>query len=214
MRKVQLTHFFALALNACFLLISFVWSGCSGSPDQVNAEQLARYVSNPENGLVQTQQASGLQVSVCYRPSDLLVAQEIGYTDKPADAAAMKVLRQKYDNLYFTLTLSRDGREALNPADGAGEFSDLLQVLSFRMGDYVELMADNETVPVADYFFERTYGMGAGNTLLFVFSKQKLPAKYNRLTFRLKEFGMGAGNLEFAFRSEDIKDAPVLIGLK
>jgi hypothetical protein len=180
--------------------------------EPVDVPGLQAYVQNPENGLIQTQEVKGLRVSVSYRPADLLIAQELGTQASQDTMSAEKLgaLRKKYDNLYFILTLSQEGREVLSPAKGFGDFSEMLQVLSFRMGEYVLLKTERDTLMLGDYLFERTYGMGSGNSMLFAFTKEALRPEAEWMEFQVNEFGMGTGNLRFRFRLKDIKNAPLV----
>ncbi len=196
-------------VRAVLGLWAMLWLlGCSRK-ESVSVSELQAYVTQPEHGLTHTQEVAGLQITATYRPSDLLMAQELG--EQTATPEKLTQLWKKYDNLYLTLTLSKDGREVLTPANGFSEFSEQLQVLSFRMGEYVTLLTDtHDTIPVSTYLFQRTYGMGAGNTLLFAFSKAQLKTQPAYIEFKLHEFGMGTGNLSFRFKKEDIEDLPTV----
>jgi hypothetical protein len=75
------------------------------------------------------------------------------------------------------------------------------------MNDFVTLTTAQDTIPVGDFMLNRTYGMSNSTDLLFVFSRDKAKDK-DWVQFNLNEFGLGAGNQRFRFRTNDIADAP------
>jgi hypothetical protein len=90
------------------------------------------------------------------------------------------------------------------------QYGDLVQTLSFRMGDYVTLTTDaNDTIPVSDFVLNRTYGFSNSTDLLFVFDRKKAEEK-EWVQFNLNECGLGIGNQHFRFKMDDIKSIPVV----
>jgi hypothetical protein len=182
--------------------------GCAVSPAD-SAAALSDYVSSPENGLVQETQSQGYRIAVTYRPTDLLVAQAMDGTH--FDAKVVDSLRRYYGAFhYFALSISKDNKEALHPPSAAGSYSELLQTLSFRMDNYVNLTAPvADTIPVLDFALNRTYGLHQSTDLLFVFSKAETSEK-QWMQFNLREFGLGVGDQRFRFRMKDLEDVPGL----
>lgn len=195
---------FHLSLITYFLVIAV---SCN-SPAYLSEQELLEYIRDQDNGLVKTKQAPPFNLTVQYRPNDLLVLQELG---KDRDVMQIAKARVKYrDYAYFILSMDIEGKNALygSSADMA-MFSENLQNLSFRMADKVSLITSaQDTIEVADYIFDRTYGMGS-TTLMFVFSKDKLKdAEW--FTFNLKEFGMGTGDQRFRFKNNALFTTPRL----
>jgi hypothetical protein len=189
-----------------YLLISFAVAGCS-PPEYLTAEELTKYISDPENGLVQRAEANGYSMDVTYNPTDLLVKQEAGDN---VDDLKITALRDKYSKYYyFILTLSKNNSEALQPSNqGLAQYSELVQTLSFRMGSYVNLTTSaKDTIPTADFILDRTYGLSNTTSMLFVFSREKTKGK-EWLQFNLNEFGLVIGNQRFRFSVKDLEDAP------
>ncbi len=165
---------------------------------------------SPENDLTKEAGIDGYQVQLTYRPTDLLVHQELD--GGPYDTAEVSGLREKYGRYYyFILSLSRDSKEALHQLDGGmGQYSALVQTLSFRMREYVTLTTSaRDTIPVADFMLNRTFGLSQSTDLLFVFAREK--ARNDEwVQFNLDEFGLGVGNQRFRFRREDLDNVPPL----
>jgi len=182
--------------------------GCA-QQGPLSQDELQAYINDPDHGLVKTERVKDLEVKVTYRPTDLLVNQEIG--DQAATPTRVAELRKRYGQThYFLLSLSRKNQEALNPREGFSQYSDLVQVLSFRMGEFTSLVTSQaDTIAVGDYAFQRTYGMGSSNALLFAFPKAE-KARPEWVQFDLNEFGLGTGSLRFRFRQQDLEAVPAL----
>jgi hypothetical protein len=174
----------------------------------LSPEELSAYVTDEENGYTQKSVTGETVISVTYRPTDLLVHQEVG--DEPADAKTIEALREKYSPYYyFILSLSHNNKEALHQA-GADQYSDLVSTLSFRMSEFVTMTtAASDTIPVGDFMLNRTFGMSTSTDLLFVFNKEKSKDQ-DWVQFNLNEFGLGVGNQRFRFRTKDLEEAPTI----
>ncbi|WP_185152543.1 hypothetical protein [Fulvivirga aurantia] len=171
--------------------------------------ELQTYLTDEDNNLSKTKEYRGYKATVTYRPTDLLILQEntsLEITDKQ-----YQQLKEKYNKYYyFILSLSKDNKEALYSSQDYGQFSDLVQTLSFRMGQYTNLTtSEQDTVEVADYVFSRTYGMGNASTLMFVFDKEDITDDA-WVQFNLQEFGLGLGRQIFRFKVDNLNDIPKL----
>src|SRR5688572_27862868 len=92
------------------VIISFMLCQCK--PSEVSFDQLQTFLSDEDNGLVQSANVNGIKISVTYKPTDLLIYQE---TDQVAiDAATLETLGKKYSPYYyFVLSLSHNDSEVL-----------------------------------------------------------------------------------------------------
>lgn len=170
------------------------------------ATALNAYVASPENGLLQESTINGYHIKVTYRPTDLIVDQEMG--DAPYDSALVRALRKKYSAYYyFILSLSRDNKEALHSPNVNGQYGSLVQTLSFQMANYVNLTTPSDTVAVSDFVLNRSYGLNSFTDLLFVFSRAKAMDD-QWVQFNLHEFGLGVGNQRFQFKTGVLDKAP------
>jgi hypothetical protein len=192
-----------------YILIVALMSGCF--PDKVATEQeLIEFVRDPDHGLNKSEEINGTRVTVIYKPTDLLVAQEI--RNKPVDANKLAAVKEKYSAYnYFTVSFSQNNKEALHTQNGMDAYSDLVQTLAFKMSDYVTLTTNSsDTIPVADFILNRTFGMSKSTDLLFVFSKEKSAGK-EWVQFNLNEFGLNTGNQRFRFLKKDLDRVPSLL---
>jgi hypothetical protein len=190
-----------------FLLLVLLL-GCK--PKTFSSEkELVAYIQDEENGLKKTNEVGEYKVSVTYRPTDLLVKQEVG--EKPTQEAIEKA-NQKYQNYYyFILSLSKSGKEALDQSQGFGQYSEMVQKLSFRVPEFVNMTTSaSDTIPVADFILNRTYGLGSSTDILVVFNKEKAKGQ-TWVQVNLNEFGMNLGNSRIRFKTDDLEGCPKLL---
>jgi hypothetical protein len=190
--------------NVYVALLCLVVTACGYR--ELSQEELVRYIQDESYGLRKSAVVNGTAIDITYRPTDLWVHQETG--GESVSVAAIDSLRKKYDQYYyFILSLSRSDKEALNPGEGLGQYSDLVQTMSFRMAEYVTLTTPTDSIPVGDFMLNRTYGLSSSTDILFVFSREKA-ADADWVQFNLNEFGLGTGNQRFRFKTKDLERAP------
>jgi hypothetical protein len=196
--------------SVCFLAAVLLLCACSSYRKQMSRVELISYINDKDNGLVKEQESNGVQVKLSFEPSSLLAAQQLS-----AMPAASKVVidstQKKYTaNYYFLLKFSKGGKEAIRQLGSFSRYSDMVQVLSFQMHRFINLTTpQKDTIALADYLFDQTYGMSDGNTILLCFDRTKLIGK-DQLHINVAECGLGTGNLTFSFNQKDISKVPVL----
>jgi hypothetical protein len=187
------------------LVVSVI--GCK--PKTFSSEnELVAYIQDEENGLKKTNEIGDYKVTVTYRPTDLFVNQEVG--EKPTKEAIEKANKKYQNYYYFILSLSRSGKEALDQSQGFGQYSEMVQKLSFRVPEFVNMTTSaSDTIPVADFILNRTYGLGSSTDILVVFNKEKAKEQ-TWVQFNLNEFGMNLGNNRTRFKVNDLDNCPHL----
>ncbi|NOS93653.1 MAG: hypothetical protein HOP30_17180 [Cyclobacteriaceae bacterium] len=186
------------------LLVTF--GSCA--KQKVSEEELKKYIRDVDNGLRQSIKAGEFAVEATYQPTDLFVLRELG--SSKADTASLNKWHKKYGgHYYFILSISKNGKEAITPTQMPyDEFSDLLQTVSFRLGEYINMTtAKQDTIPLADFIYNRTFGMATGSDILMVFDKKKA-AQTDWVQINLKELGLGLGTQNFRFDRERLDEAP------
>jgi hypothetical protein len=194
------------ALLIAIAMGMFLWITQSCAPKHLSEDQLKQYILEPDNELVKEAVVEDYKIRVAYRPTDLLIAQELGTSQ---DIARINALRTKYSNqYYFILSLSKNDREAIQAGImPQAQFSELLQTISFRMGAYVTMTtAARDTIPLTDYAYNRTFGMGSSNDILLVFKKEKMTGDW--LQINLAEFGLGVGRQSLRFMRKKLDNVP------
>lgn len=172
-----------------------------------NEQQLNAYVQDEANGLLKISEKKDIRLGLYNKPTDLLVAQEFRQ-EIPTDSL-IESLRKKYDDyLYFILNISRSNEDALYTANSYAGFSELLQNMSFRMMNYVEMVtSEKDTIPLADSHYSRLYGMAGSTSVMLVFNKEKLN-RSEWVQVKIDDFGLNTGRTFYRFNSRDLLSAP------
>lgn len=194
-------------LRIYWIIATVAMTGCT-VPEYLDEEGLQQLVLDPSYGLTETKKQHDYQTVVSNRPTGLLLAQQLDHTSK----TELEKLRHQYDQYYyFTLSLSKGNKEILyQGTEGLGAFSGQLNVLAYGMGQFLNMTTSGgDTIPMADYTFSRTFGMGTGTQLMAVFDKSKA-SKCDWVQLNLNELGFGLGNQRFRFRVEDLENVPKL----
>ena len=181
----------------------------SCKPEYVDKQELDEYIRNTSNGLSQEKNAGNLGIKVTYKPTDLLIAQHLGDNVEESEIERLRMHYGQY--VYFMLDIENNGQDVLyTPTTGGLGFSDKLQTFAFRMNDYVNMTTSaSDTIPVADYAYNRTFGMSKNTSMMFVFNKEQIENK-EWISFNLNESGIGSGDQRFRFKTSNINNVPKL----
>jgi hypothetical protein len=180
------------------------------SPGALEAPALRAYVQDPTHGLVQRTTVGGAEVVCTYRPTGLLVAQELA--NQPTSEATLDSVRQAFaTKRYFSLSLSQGGTEIENQyVTEPATFANTLAYLNTGIAEDVFLVtAAQDSVPALASTYPRQYGSTGRSTVLLIFDASRLPLNQDfHLTFRADRFGLGT--LRFPFTAADLADVPQL----
>lgn len=202
-------HLFQLGIIICLIMVCAT-VGCSGSKNFSDKTELVKYLNDEGNGYRKEVVSNGVTVSIVYQPESLFIEQELSDLTNAAGSLIDSVEKKYAQSYYFHVTFSRDGKEAIRNAGGYKNYSMLLQTLAFQMHDHIQLTSSSkDTVELGDYFFDQTYGMSNGNTILVRFDKTKI-SKAETLDIHIAECGFGTGDLRFQFEKQKLDNAPVL----
>ena len=173
-------------------------------------EELMAHVTDPENGYVQERSINGIDFKITYRPTDMLVQQEMNEDDGQAIQDSLRAKYNKY--LYFNLSLARNSQEVLNGMAGnRNEFGAMVNQLAFGMGDKVHLFSKaKDTIELADYVYPRLYGMGGGTSMLFVYPRDEKLMNSDFFHVTIEDIGLNTGEVGFKIPTEPIKNEPFL----
>ncbi len=185
----------------------FICVGCRPMSFQDETDLLT-YLKNEENGYLQSKQINGVQYQLMYKPTDLLVSQELN--GKKANQATIDSLRSKYDRYrYYNLSMSKNNKELLtNVARDRQQFGSMVNTLSFGMEQYIHLFTEKrDTIALLDYVYPRMYGMSKSTSMLLVYPKEEL-ANSEQINFSIADLGFGTGEVSFNQSTELIIDQP------
>lgn len=181
--------------------------GCSNEKF-ISLNELSKYPLDESNGLYKKIERNGVIIEVIYKPTDLILAQEIddaGYSKNQIDS-----IKKKLDHFhYFTIRLSRNGKEMTNTfVSDPEKLQQAADYLSFRIGSDLKLIHGNDTIPTTDFMHMRTFSASSTSDVLAAY-KYSINLKGNvSILFDDNFFNTGVNR--FDFRASDIGSIPSL----
>lgn len=179
------------------------------------------YIKDEANGYTQHKTINGVDYSLTYRPTDLLVAQELGDRISLADQRSLSVveerrrdeLRNRYKKyMYFNLSMSANNQELLSVAPkNRNEFGAMVNQLAFGMNEKVHVYTPSkDTLEMADFIYPRMYGMSRATTIMFVYPRDEKAIKSEYLNFTIGDLGLYTGEVKFKVETDKIANEPAL----
>ncbi len=190
-------------------MVSMLLLSACGSKSFDSKEELLAYIKDGDNGYHFQKSINGIDYSLTYKPTDLMVSQFIGNDHQTNE---VDKLRKTYaDYLYFNLSMSANGKELLiQKVRNRAEFGAKVNQLAFGMSEKMILVSqDKDTLPLQDYVYPRTYGMGASTEMLLVF-ENKSNTLQDYLLLSISDLGFDTGEVSFKIDTEKIKNQPTL----
>lgn len=190
------------------LLFTILISSCGNSFD--SQEEMIAFITDEDNGYQYKKTVNGVDYTLQYRPTDLLVKQELSekYTDKQVED-----LRAQYGKyLYFNLSMSKNNQELLNGlARDKERFGQMVNDLAFGMEEKVHLFTPKkDTLAMADFIYPRMYGMTDATTLMIVYPRDEKFMEEDYLNFTIEDLGMDTGEIKFKVKTSEMKNEPQL----
>lgn len=178
--------------------------GCTKQP--VSEAEMVKYIMDDSNGLIQRVKKDDIVLELIYRPTDLLVAQEVSDTTIKQDE--LDSLRSRFSNYsYFVLKLSREGQEATNQlATDLSHYTRAIDYLSFQIGQDIDLVFGNERIDTEDFMHTRSFGGAKANTVMLAFKIR--PEELQDFAIEYDDSLFGTGLTRFNFKVSDIESLP------
>jgi len=169
------------------------------------------YLADPAHGLAHTTEANGATITCAYRPTALLVLQDLASISTASPATHDSLARAYAGKTYCTLTLARNGGEIENLfVNDPTAYQQALTYLNTGIAaDAFLATTPRDSVPAAASMYVRQYGTTGHSTLLLVFDTHQLtPQQGFHLTLRGQRLGLGT--LRFPFAGRDLAALPAL----
>lgn len=189
------------------ILAMTLFIGC-GQNTFDSEKELLIYIKNTENGYHYEKAIGNVAYTLTYRPTDMLVKQELGNNYSPKD---VEILRKKYgEYLYFNLGMRVNSQELLNSQTGdRNAFGAMVNQLAFGMGEKVHLISQKrDTIPMADYIYPRTYGMSNSTNILLVYPKDKRFLTEEFFYVTIEDLGLSTGEIGFKIPVNSLEKEP------
>lgn len=195
--------------NNYFLIVLLVFiSSCTQTFD--TAEEMSAYIKDEDNGYSYKKTVADVDYVLQYRPTDLLVQQELGNT---ADPLKVEKLRKHYSQyLYFNLSMSKNNKELLNGlAQDKAKFGQMINELAFGMEEKLHVYTpEKDTLSLSDFIYPRMYGMSKSTSIMIVYPRDEKYLKHENLHFVIEDLGLNTGDVKFKIDTKALKNEPKL----
>jgi hypothetical protein len=195
--------------NSTYLLLILAITSC-GSKTFDSTDELLEYISDEDNEYKYSKSVNGVDYVLQYRPTDLLVNQELG---DEKDKNKIKELREKYSKfLYFNLSMSMNNKELLsNVVRDKAQFGQMVNDLAFNMDEKVHVFTpDKDTLTMTDFVYPRMYGLTNSTTIMLVYPRDKNYLKEEYLNLTIEDLGLYTGEVKFKIQTEVLNNEPKL----
>lgn len=171
-------------------------------------KDLIKFIKSSENGYFLTKKINGVTLSLMYKPTDLLVAQELQEKSTKED---IERLRNKYNKyLYFNLSISKNNKEVLNASPrNRQEYGEMVNQFAYYFQEKVHLFnSHKDTIAIADYVYPRLYGMTNTTSILLAYPKSNQVFIGEEFFIAIEDFGLHTGEVKFKFQSKKFNNEP------
>lgn len=195
--------------NSLLLILIIIISSC-GNKSFDTTEEIVAFISNENNEYCYKKEVNGVTYTLQYRPTDLMVQQEL--RDSKSEKKVIE-LRNKYNKyLYFNLSMSLNQQELLNNLiRDKQQFGQMLNDLAFNMNQKVHFYTpEKDTLAMTDFVYPRMYGMTDATTILIVYPRDKQFLKEDYLNFTIEDLGLNTGEVKFKVKTQPLKKEPQL----
>jgi hypothetical protein len=190
-----------------FLLLLFI-SSCS--PTFETTEEMNDYIKEEDNGYHYQKTVADVDYVLQYRPTDLLVKQELGDNTDPKQ---VEKLRKQYGQyMYFNLSMSKNNQELLNGvARDKAKFGQMVNELAFGMEEKLHVYTPTkDTLALADFIYPRMYGMSNSTSIMIVYPRNPKYLEQEYLNFVIEDLGLDTGDIKFKLKTKALLKEPQL----
>ncbi len=191
-----------------FYLLLLLISSCTQTFE--TAEEMNSYIKEEDNGYLYKKTVAGVDYVLQYKPTDLLVNQELG--DKINPSQIEKLRKQYGQYLYFNLSMSKNDQELLNGVAGdKAKFGQMVNELAFGMEEKLHVYTPaKDTLELADFIYPRMYGMSNSTSIMIVYPRDPKYLKEEYLNFVVEELGLDTGDIKFKLDTKALNNEPQL----
>lgn len=189
------------------LLVVFIYS-CTKSFE--TQEEMNNYIQDEDNGYHYKKTVADVDYVLQYRPTDLLVKQELGDDNNPSQIDRLRKQYSKY--MYFNLSMSKNNQELLNGvAQDKAKFGQMVNELAFGMEERLHVYTPTkDTLALADFIYPRMYGMSNSTSIMIVYPRDEKYLKQDYLNFVIEDLGLETGDIKFKLNTKALINEPQL----
>ncbi|HNP66308.1 MAG TPA: hypothetical protein PKH16_00250 [Aequorivita sp.] len=192
-----------MKLFAIFLIL-VAFSACNQKTFD-SKEALLKYLQDEDNGYIQKKTVNGVDFSLMYRPTDLIVSQMLK-SKKLNEADSLRKVYKDY--LYFNLSIAKGNQEILSALSSRNDFGRMVNRLAFGMEEKTHLYTNkNDTIQILDYIYPRMFGTTNTTSVMFVYPNIEME-DVQFLHFSVEDIGIGTGDIKFKIPIKKIRNQP------
>lgn len=168
------------------------------------------YIKEEDNGYHYQKTVADVDYVLQYRPTDLLVKQELGNNTDPKQ---VEKLRKQYGQyMYFNLSMSKNNQELLNGVTyDKAKFGQMVSELAFGMAEKLHVYTPTkDTLALADFIYPRMYGMSNSTSIMIVYPRDPKYLEQDYLNFVIEDLGLDTGNVRFKIDTKALTNEPQL----
>lgn len=194
-----------------FVVLSvFLFTSCDQKTFETKKE-LMEYITDLENEYLHRKSVNGIDYTILYKPTDLLVQQELSTNPTKKELDSLRNKYKKY--MYFNISLSKKNQEVLSSmGNDRNEFGTMVNKLVFGMSEKVHLFSKTkDTLEMANYVYPRLYGMGNSTSMMFVYKRDTNILNHNHFYLTVEDIGLKTGEVKFKIPTKPILNEPNII---
>lgn len=190
-----------------FLLLLFI-SSCTNTFD--TQEEINDYIQDENNGYNYKKTVADVDYVLQYRPTDLLVKQELGEDRNPVHIEKLRKQYNKY--LYFNLSMAKNNQELLNGVvQDKAKFGQMVNELAFGMEEKLHVYTPSkDTLALTDFIYPRMYGMSNSTSIMVVYPRDEKYMNQEYLNFVIEDLGLNTGDIKFKLNTKALINEPQL----
>lgn len=168
------------------------------------------YIQDEDNGYHYKKTVSDVDYVLQYRPTDLLVKQELTDNNNPSQIEKLRKQYSKY--MYFNLSMSKNNQELLNGvAQDKAKFGQMVNELAFGMEEKLHVYTPaKDTLALADFIYPRMYGMSNSTSIMIVYPRDEKYLNQEYLNFVIEDLGLETGDIKFKLNTKALINEPQL----
>lgn len=173
-------------------------------------EELLSHINDLDNNYSQEKVINGVKFKLTYKPTDLMISQELGESGSQDEINKLKSHYEKY--LYFNIGMSKNNRELLSTVPKSRqEFGSLTNQLIFGMQQKIHLFTEEkDTLHMIDYTYPRLFGISKSTSLLLVYPRDESLTETDFLNLTIEDIGLFTGEVKFKILAKLLRNEPKL----
>lgn len=185
-----------------FIVIGFF--SCNGG----SLDSLEDWLSNDQNGMIQTIENESFVAALSFIPVEVLIARE--YKNNLTEEIYKRELSERNGMQYFNLKLSSKKSNEMLKSNVSSE-DEYYRRLNYFLNEFendIKLIDGKDTLNCKLYHFERNYGVTNFNMISLGF--KNVNQNKDKKTMYILDRALGLGLQKFEFTKEQINKIPSL----